>query len=270
MTDKSRKLSLNHRLRYLAYFVLAVVLFYIVGNFLYSQIFKVVPDHAYYVFPTIGFHENVKKVLVFSPHPDDETLAAAGYIQEAKKDDIEVRIILITDGNFRGQGEKRQNEFKKSASDLGIEDKNLVFLNYKDNGLKSISQNDLETAFKQQIDDFLPQVVIYPSHLDENSDHRATGLAIEKILDSNENVEKYAYLVHYKGYPYPRKLATNRFLMPPSKLFFSCQWYKFVLTPEEIQKKLEVLRNYKVSLSYPIEGGYLQSFVRQNELFCQE
>jgi LmbE family N-acetylglucosaminyl deacetylase len=265
-----KKLSLRRRHKYLAYFILVVVLFYFLGNFLYAQIFKVVPDSAYYVFPSIGFNADVHKVLVFSPHPDDETLAAGGYIQAALARGIEVRVVLITDGNFRGQGAKRQVEFKQATTELGLQNSGLVFLEYKDGYLKTADQNKLEADLKKQIDDFKPQVVIYPSRFDGHPDHKTAGVIVEKILQNNQDIEKYAYLVHYHGYPYPRKLATNRFLMPPSKLFFSCQWFKFVLIPDQEQKKLGALDNYKISLSYPIEGGYLSSFVRQNELFCQE
>ena len=264
------KISFFRRYRFIALSLLGILLIYFLSNFIYSQIFKIVPETAYYFMPSIGFSGKEKRVLVFSPHPDDETLASAGYIQAALARGIEVKIVLITDGNRRGKGEKRKIEFQKAMSHLGLENNNLAFLDYKDGYLKYSNQYDMVEVFSKIIIEFDPQVIIYPSRFDEHLDHRVVGLAIEKISKDHRQIHKFAYLTHFSGYPYPRKLAQDRFLMEPASLFFRCQWFKFPLTDDQQSKKLEALKNYQVSLSYPRESGYLFSFVRKNELFCQE
>jgi LmbE family N-acetylglucosaminyl deacetylase len=265
-----KKIIPKHRLTWIPLTILGIILLYFLGNFIYAKIFKVVPDSTYYILPSISFNSNDKRMLVFSPHPDDETLSSGGLIQAAVARGIEVRVILVTDGNRRGQGIKRQAEFKKALEGLGVKDQDIIMLGYKDEGTKNVPTAIFQASLEKQINGFNPQIVVYPSRFDEHPDHRTTGLMVEKILQGNNKIEKWAYLVHYRGYPYPQKLAENRFLMPPSKLFFSCQWYKFNLTSDQEQKKLSALDNYQVSLGYRLEKGYLLGFVRQNELFCQE
>lgn len=265
-----RKIWIKRKYRFLALLFLAILAFYFSGNFLYSQIFKVVPDTAYYFMPTLDFKAKENRILIFSPHPDDEILAAAGYIQSAIEQGLELKIILVTDGNRRGQGEKRQNQFQKATEHLGVKQENLVFLEYNDGYLKNEKDSDLDLVFKKQIDQFKPDVIIYPSSFDQNLDHRLIGLSLERIFNNFRGIKKLAYLVHFKGFPFPRKLKMDHFLMPPANLFFSCQWTKFALTNNQVQKKLEALSNYQIFLSYPIEKGYLLSFVRKNEIFCQE
>ena len=39
------------------------------------------------------------RVLVFAPHPDDETLAVGGLIHRLTKEGVPVRIVFITNGD---------------------------------------------------------------------------------------------------------------------------------------------------------------------------
>jgi len=263
------KLTLKKRYKVLAWIFVCLFLFYICYNFLYSEIFKVVPDSAYHFLSEVNLDKNFKKILVFSPHPDDEVLSSAGLISQARKKKIEVKIVLITDGNRRGKGLKRQKEFKQAAFDLGLNNKDLEFWQYKDGYLKNVDQEKLRTKIVEEINQFKPQIVIYPAEFDQHKDHSILGLNIEDVLKNKKNITSFKYLVHFHGFPFPRKLKMDAYLMPPASLFFNCQWYKFTLTVQNEEKKHEVLNDYKTSLSYPMEKNFLESFVRQNELFCR-
>ena len=161
-----------------------------------------------------------QKVLFFSPHADDESIAAGGYIAQSVINGANVTIVMVTDSDAQGIEGTRYAEFKKATSILGVPEANLIFLGFPDGKLDSINQAELQTALQQQIDKYNPDIVIYPSPYDYNSDHRAIGRAIEMILKTESTpITAYNYLVHYElDYPQPRKLAPADYIMPPDHL----------------------------------------------------
>ena len=60
-----------------------------------------------------------QKVLVFSPHPDDESIAVGGYIAQSIENGADVRIVLVTNGDWHHKEAVRYAEFKKATGILG-------------------------------------------------------------------------------------------------------------------------------------------------------
>jgi LmbE family N-acetylglucosaminyl deacetylase len=98
-----------------------------------------------------------KRVLVVSPHPDDETLGAGGLIQTALAEGARVKVLVITNGDgqvyqpltferriktglrdFVGYGEHRQVETLDALKELGISAEDVLFLGYPDRSLLSL------------------------------------------------------------------------------------------------------------------------------------
>ncbi len=98
-----------------------------------------------------------ERLLVLAPHPDDETLAAGGLIQEALALDVPVRVCFFTMGDndetaalftrrhpnptpgaTRALGTLRQNEALAAAGQLGLGSNDVVFLGYPDTGTLAI------------------------------------------------------------------------------------------------------------------------------------
>nr|WP_308446092.1 PIG-L family deacetylase [Meiothermus sp.] len=94
------------------------------------------------------------RVLLLSPHPDDETLCCAGMLQQAVAAGAQVYIIWLTSGDgfewdavllrrtpdpgdkaMLELGQQRMNEARAAARVLGIPQANLHFLGYPDQGL---------------------------------------------------------------------------------------------------------------------------------------
>ena len=94
-----------------------------------------------------------ERLLVLAAHPDDETLAAGGLIQEARALDLPVRVCFFTMGDnnelaalftrrhpalapgpLRASGRLRQNEAVAAATQLGLSAADVVFLGYPDSG----------------------------------------------------------------------------------------------------------------------------------------
>ena len=81
-------------------------------------------------------------LLVVAPHPDDELLMAAGVIASAKARGEQVKIVVMTNGDYSGPtvGLLRQNETVLGLIQyLGVTEDDVIFLGYPDGGLADIN-----------------------------------------------------------------------------------------------------------------------------------
>jgi LmbE family N-acetylglucosaminyl deacetylase len=240
-------------------------------SFYYAEVPQVLAQSTISSLVDVVAPANGQRVLVFSPHPDDETIGVGGYIAQSIRNGADVRIVLVTNGNYHREEAIRYAEFKKATGILGVPETSLVFLNFLDGSLRTINQTILEAALQGQIDQFHPDIIIYPHPQDYNRDHAAIGRAVTAILKSGQyNVTAYEYLVHYKLiWPRPRKFAPNFYLLPPKNLIrHGNQWMVFNLTQDVAKQKEEAILTYQSQLHDPWLRGLLLSSVRKNELFA--
>ncbi len=126
------------------------------------------------------------KVLVFSPHPDDDCIGLGGTLNKISKK--EVTIVYMTDGSMghpsiRGKELQkiREKEAYEATEILGIKD--LIFLNEEDYALK-ISKNIVEKTATIIVNK-KPEFLFLPFFFDYHKDHKATveiiGAAIKKL-----------------------------------------------------------------------------------------
>ncbi len=97
------------------------------------------------------------RVLFLIPHPDDETLATGGLIQQALARGAEVRVVLVTSGDafsiiahrlfprepfapalFTRLGRMRMEETRVALRRLGLPSSQLTFWGYPDTGLERL------------------------------------------------------------------------------------------------------------------------------------
>ena len=97
------------------------------------------------------------RLMVFSPHPDDETLGAGGLIQRVLQSGGKVKVVFMTSGDgypegvemedhiahptaqdYREYGTLRQKEALRVLATLGMKVENIIFLGFPDGGLYSI------------------------------------------------------------------------------------------------------------------------------------
>ncbi len=97
------------------------------------------------------------RILIFAPHPDDESLGTGGLIARAVEKNATVKVVMVTDGSrshthtifnqFRASTnltenvslpELRHNETLKALKNLGLNESNIIFLGYPDGGLRAI------------------------------------------------------------------------------------------------------------------------------------
>jgi LmbE family N-acetylglucosaminyl deacetylase len=83
--------------------------------------------------------------LFFSPHDDDSAISVAVVIQEARRNQIPVRIIVVTDGRNGYVSledretiiNRRREETIHSYTLLGVPESDIVFLNFPDGNLQN-------------------------------------------------------------------------------------------------------------------------------------
>ena len=81
------------------------------------------------------------RILVISPHPDDDIITAAGIIYQAVNRGEFVQIVFITNGDIHGTelGYQRQTEaVNAQVEHLGTIEDDLIFLGYPDENLREI------------------------------------------------------------------------------------------------------------------------------------
>ncbi|KKQ90952.1 MAG: LmbE family protein [Berkelbacteria bacterium GW2011_GWA1_39_10] len=263
--SKVKKLFLNRKIQ----IVVIVLSLFFVPSFIYASFNHVLPQSAIYLLDNINVPQKGDKLLVFSPHPDDETIGVGGYIIEATKREAIVKIILVTDGNKQGKEVKRYEEFRKATSILGVKNDNLVFLDLPDGKLRGKDEVLLDKLFKDQIDDFEPNYIAYPHPLDIHPDHSVTGQIVEKVIKNNSKVTAYKYLIHDYRYPQPKKYRPNLFLLPPVDVVTNDkQWKRLLLSDDDLKLKEKAISQYHSQLRVPFLRSLILSLVRKNELFA--
>ena len=247
--------------------VLLVVLVPLVAYLAYAYTYEVLPGAAFYLLPDLEPPTPEDRVLVFAPHPDDETIGAGAYIFTAARSGALVRIVLATDGNKHGLKDHRYREFRHATALLGVPAAQLDFWEYPDGQLAEYREV-LADRVGQVIAEFHPTVIFYPHPEDRHPDHAVLGRTVEELLAGGAEVRIYRYLVHHPYFPQPKMLARKNFLLPPvAMLTFDQRWLRFCPSEEAKKAKVAAVLEYRTQLRNPFLRPLLLSFLRENELF---
>lgn len=213
------------------------------------------------------------------------------------------KYIPLSQAAFIQLGELRKNEAIKATQYLGIAEDKLIFLGYPDFGTFTILKDYWQTSqpyqtiltrisrvpYKGQFSYGAPYIgesiladlervlemyqptKIFVSHpADVNGDHKALYLflqiALRNLPEEIPRPQVYPYLVHWVGWPMPRRYHPEVRILPPAQFAGSAtKWYKHNLTGKQIKNKYKALlfNKSQTESSY----FYLSAFVRKNELF---
>lgn len=118
-------------------------------------------------------------VLVFAPHPDDETLGCGGTLALLRQKQCTIKVVFVTDGAGAGSLDAdapviRRKEAIAALSVLGIDD--IEFLDEPDGSFRNSS--GFEKKVGQLLQQFQPDWLFVPSVLDYHRDHVAIGQAV--------------------------------------------------------------------------------------------
>jgi LmbE family N-acetylglucosaminyl deacetylase len=137
--------------------------------------------------------QSVQRVMVFAPHPDDESLGCGGTIALLARH-CEVVVVLVTDGSGagglpEGAAAIRQQEFRRALSVLGV---------HHSHCLQAPDGAFVDTvAMRKSIDALLlahrPQWVFLPSILDYHRDHLRISDLLHRLSAAHRCVERLLF-----------------------------------------------------------------------------
>ena len=119
---------------------------------------------SYSAFPDLPLAGH-QRLLILAPHCDDETLGSAGLIQAALRQNMEVKVVIATNGDgfrfatmedfhrlyarhqdFIRMGAQRQQESLSALDLLGLSPSQVVFLSYPDRGTPALWNDHWDAA----------------------------------------------------------------------------------------------------------------------------
>ena len=115
-----------------------------------------------------------RRWLVLAPHADDEALGLGATLAQAVDRGIEIRVVIVTDGERQGTTAVREAEAVAAGRQLGLGD--LEFWRLPDRGLAALLPR-LVAALGVTMEAFAPDTVFVPSPGELHPDHRATAIA---------------------------------------------------------------------------------------------
>lgn len=186
-----------------------------------------------------------KRVLVLSPHPDDEMIGVGGTMMSFIDKGSSVTIVQFTNGSNSeaiSQVEPslrkkiRLDEAKRVSNEIGA---SLIVLEDIDDG-KLIASMDTVTRLQSIIDKVNPDVIFSPFVNDPHPDHLAVNEILYKVLLSG-CAKKYFNVLGYEVWAF-------------------CPYNKISLITRYMSKKIEILSTYRSALR-------VVNYVRTTEWF---
>lgn len=221
-----------------------------------------------------------KKIIVFAPHPDDETLGCGGTIAKKIAEGYEVLIIVMTDGSrafLKEIGissnptpeelkEIRKEEAKKATNILGVPEENLIFLDFVDGMLQEIME-DVEKKVAKILSENFPVEVYFPHKNDDHSDHRAAYYIVKNsVTKLGIPTKMYQYLIT------PKYAQFSPFITVLLNYFRRNTVYvdisKFLLKKKTAVKEFKTqITNYLDEQQRPIVPNINERFLKAKEVF---
>jgi LmbE family N-acetylglucosaminyl deacetylase len=146
------------------------------------------------------------RMIVFAPHPDDETLGCGGTIIRKIREGFDVHIVVMTDGRHSHDvtlgimepspetiSEIRATEFREATSVLGVNPGNLILLSFEDGKLREHMAEARERTV-QILREVRPVEIYVPYRHDGNEDHRTT---YEIVADSVREADLFPKMYEY-------------------------------------------------------------------------
>jgi len=154
-----------------------------------------------------------RRIIVFAPHPDDETLGCGGTIAKKLAEGYQVIIVVMTDGRFlllksfridydpspEQVKEIRRGEVLRATKILGVPKENVIFLDFVDGTLKE-NEEVAEEKVAEILERYAPSEVYFPFERDAHLDHQATNRIVRRAVENlGIKIMMYRYTIMHKA-----------------------------------------------------------------------
>ena len=179
------------------------------------------------------------KVLVFAPHPDDETLGCGGTLLKHLSNKDQIYWCMMTYGNSKmGHDKKHFKKWDSIIESINKEYQSTKFFNLKfpSGELDNVGNMEIITKIKKVINEVRPQLV-YLNHCgDVHTDHRYT---FDCVMSSVKNF----------NFPFIDKIMTYETIsetdFSPVSLNQTFKPNIFVDISDFFDQKIKIMKNYK-------------------------
>ncbi len=183
-------------------------------------------------------------VVVFAPHPDDETLGCGGYLLKLKKQNVNIHWVIFTKMSLEAGFKKKEivkksNQIKKVAKKFGF--KNVFELSYMPGSLDKYPIKEIINEVVRIINKIKPDTVLMPHIDDIHTDHLICNKA---ILSATKNfrhpyVKKLLVYETLSETEFKESYSTNRFI--PNYFVDISKFFKLKIDIMKIYKN-EIMR----------------------------
>jgi LmbE family N-acetylglucosaminyl deacetylase len=142
--------------------------------------------------------DGLLSIVVFAPHPDDETLGCGGLLALMARNGPSPHVVFLTDGAAShplhsavspGElGALRRTEAREATALLGIESNRVRFLDARDGMLGKMEPEERDRLIRQIVTilrDLQPDAILLPCRSDGSSEHNAAFLHICRALEES-------------------------------------------------------------------------------------
>lgn len=189
------------------------------------------------------------RTVILAPHPDDETLSAGGLIATLRRQNVEVNVVAVTDGENAysdavGLGAIRRSEQEEALQILGVEQNHIIRLGLPD---RSVSEYEAELVDRLFHLSGPGCHLIAPWTGDFHPDHEACGRAAKEVArQSRIKLTFYFFWTWHRGRPdVLAELPLKRFPLDA--------------TATEIKGK--AIRSHRSQLSHPSDEPILPDYL---------
>lgn len=210
------------------------------------------------------------KVLVLSPHFDDEVIGCGGTLYKHIRNGAEVTVVYMTDGRYgsktlqdltgeeRRRGEielieTRKQEARLAMKALGV--KEGIFLDAEETNLTSTKE--IQDKLRQILNSIQPNLVYLPFFLEDHPDHRATS---QVLLDATENMSFQFDCLGYEVWTplFPNCLVEISDVIEVKKMVL--EYYKSQLADKDYIHTQLGLNAYRYSALLDNNSGFVEAF----------
>ncbi len=208
----------------------------------------------------MGIYTGSRILLVFA-HPDDESVFAAGFIQQALNLGVTVRLITLTHGESGSTryglrprddlGAARSRELQKACHILGLF--SCQVFDSPDGGLSS-QLHEIQQVLEGELEQFQPDHLIgfAPDGITGHSDHRAASQAVMLLHQANPGRFQLIFATGHRNHSRPGTRGIE---------------LAVTLSPEQRQHKVQALEAHRSQFTPSGIRGWFSSDRMEVEYF---